>query len=645
MCGICGYFGTHGGLDERVLRGMNDAIVRRGPDAEGYHVQPGVGLAMRRLSIIDLAGGDQPIYNEDGSVAVVFNGEIYNYRELRDELERRGHRFRTHSDTEVLVHLYEDTGIDLVDRLRGMFAFALWDAARERGFLVRDRLGIKPLHYAEVGGALVFGSEIKSILAAGVVARRLDHQALDAYLALTYIPAPLTIHEGIRKLEPGHLIEFGAGRVHIREYWDVDFSALDVGTREGEWIERVGAALGDAVGSHLVSDVPLGAFLSGGIDSSLTVALMSERTPVPVRTFTMGFGGRDHALIDERPLADEVARRYGCLGVEHTVRPDFRGIVDEIVTAFDEPFADDSVVPSYYLCELTRRHVKVALSGLGGDELFAGYQRYTGMLLARMYGRLVPSSVHRHVVAPLVRRLPEPIRAGDRINHAKRFAAAAMDPAAQRYLGFVSTLSANERRSLFRPEIAAEIDFEATDRLVTDRFEHCDAPDDIARALYTDLKTYLPDDILALSDRISMWHSLEVRVPLVDHQLVELCARLPTRYKIGLRERKRLLRRIARGYLPDTVLAHPKQGFESPMGAWLRTDLAPYARDILGDQRLGATGLFDPAFVRQRLDEHIAGRHKHSKLLFSLMMFQAWHEHAGSPSGPARNREGVPCAA
>lgn len=626
MCGITGFFGEGSPVSEITLERMNQTLERRGPDDAGTFLESGVGLAMRRLSIIDLHSGRQPIQNEDATVWVVFNGEIYNYRELRAALLQRGHRFQTNSDTEVIVHLYEEYGDKLVDHLRGMFAFALWDAPRSRGLIARDRLGIKPLFYAQVGRTLLFGSEIKSILASGMVDRELDYQALDAYFTFTYVPAPLTIYRSVRKLEAGHLLVYESGSIQDNCYWDLDVANPDRESDHKEWLERFDEAIVDAVKSHLVSDVPVGAFLSGGIDSSLVVALMSEHVHDPVQTFTMGFGGARDALIDERPLAAKVAARYGCEFHDYAVQPDFRDIVGDIVNAFDEPFADDSVVPSYYVSQFTRREVKVALSGLGGDELFAGYERYSGVLLSQYYNLFIPGALHRQVIQPLVEHLPEPAHGGDRVNHAKRFSAAVLQSPAERYLGFVSTIPSHERRRLFASGIADRIDFDATGRIITEPYERCDAPDDVARSLFVDIKTYLPEDILALSDRLSMWHSLEVRVPLVDHKLIELSARLPTRYKIDWRRKKILLRQLAAHRLPTEVVKHRKQGFESPMAAWLRTDLADYARDILGPRRLGRSGIFNGDYVSAKLEEHLAGRHKNNKLLFSLIMFQEWYE-------------------
>lgn len=626
MCGICGFFGEGAPISNETLEQMNQTLVRRGPDEGGVLLESGVGLAMRRLSIIDLGGGRQPIHNEDGSVSVVFNGEIYNYRELRAALLQNGHRFQTNTDTEVIVHLYEQHGDDLVHHLRGMFAFALWDARRRRGLVARDRLGIKPLFYTQVNGALIFGSEIKAILASNLVDKNLDYQALDAFFTFTYIPAPLTIYRGVRKLEPGHLLTYESGHVENRCYWDLDVAHPDRETGDERWLERFDDAIEDAVASHLVSDVPVGAFLSGGIDSSLVVALMSRYHEDPIQTFTMGFGGARNPLIDERPLAAKVAARYGCEFHDYVVEPDFCGIVGDIVDAFDEPFADDSVIPSYYVSQFTRQYVKVALSGLGGDELFGGYERYSGVLLSQLYSRLVPGSLHRQIVDPIVRRLPEPIHGGDRVDHAKRFSAAVLQSPAERYLRFVSTLPGSERRRLFASDVSNQIDFNATDQIITEPYEHCGAAEDVTKALYVDMKTYLPEDILALSDRLSMWHSLEVRVPLVDHKLVELGARLPLPYKLDWRRKKILLKKIAARRLPAAVVRHRKQGFEAPMAAWLRTDLADYVRNVLGKDRLGSAGLFDNSYVSSKLEEHLAGHRKNNKLLFSLVMFQEWYE-------------------
>jgi len=625
MCGICGFFGNGTEISKETLDRMNSALVRRGPDESGSYFDSEVGLAMRRLSIIDLHGGSQPIHNEDRTVWIVLNGEIYNYQELRISLQARGHCFYTNSDTEVIVHLYEEYGEKCIDHLSGMFAFALWDTIRQRGLIARDRLGIKPLFYAENRGTIIFASEIKAILTSGLVSRSIDYQALDAFMTFTYIPAPLTIYQQVRKLEPGHLLIWESGRVQDREYWKLDVANPDRTTKEAEWLERFEHAIEVAVHSHMVSDVRVGAFLSGGIDSSLVVALMSRYVNDPVLTFTMGFGAQN-SLIDERPIAKEVAQRYGCSANDCTVLPDLRDIVGDIVEAFDEPFADDSVIPSYYLAQFAHQSVKVAMSGLGGDELFAGYARYSGVVASQYYSRSVPRVLHEAVINPIVQFLPEPSHGGDRIDHAKRFCAAALYSPAERYLDFVSTLAPEERRRLYSSAVNSEIDCHVTSRIITEPFANCRGVDDVTKAMYVDLKTYLPEDILALSDRLSMWHSLEVRVPLIDHRLVELSAQLPSHYKIDWHRKKLLLRKIASSLLPKSAMEHRKQGFESPMATWLRMDLAKYARDVLAKDRLGKSGLFNSDYVSMKLEEHLAGRHKNNKLLFSLIMFQEWYE-------------------
>jgi len=552
MCGICGYYGSDSYLNSETLRVMNDLIIHRGPDEDGYYHSQSIGLAMRRLSILDLEHGKQPIFNEDRTVCTVFNGEIYNFKELKSSLEIKGHHFRTNSDTEVIVHLYEEYGKDFVRHLRGMFAIAVWDVINKKMLLVRDRLGIKPLFYSVIGENVIFGSEIKSILASGLVSRDMSCQAVDAYFTYTYIPAPLTIYKDIKKLEPGHLMVVDASGVNIDQYWDIDFSSQDKSKTESEWKKVFDEAIHDAVKSHLVSDVPVGAFLSGGVDSSLIVAMMAGLSESEVETFTMGFEEKSGSLLDERVYAKLLTQKYKLKYNEFLVAPDFEEIIGDIVTAFDEPFADDSVVPSYYISRLTSNNVKVALSGLGGDELFAGYHRYFGLYVSRLYD-YVPSFIHKYVVLPLAKRIPEPKSASDKTNHIKRFLQYADMPLANRYLGYVSTLDATERRDLFSQKFADKIDYQATDDIVLKKFAACNSDDTMDKMLYADMKTYLPDDILALSDRLSMLHSLELRVPFVDHKLVELSAKLPSKYKINYRGMKLLLKKVARNWVSDEI--------------------------------------------------------------------------------------------
>lgn len=623
MCGICGYFGEAVRDGGTLLAAMNETLVRRGPDDAGSFVGPLAGMAMRRLSIQDVAGGHQPIFNEDRTVSVVFNGEIYNQRELRKELEAGGHCFRTTSDTEVLVHLYEEHGASLVDHLRGMFAFAIYDSTKRRMLLARDRLGIKPLFYAHERDTIYFASEIKALKAVSRSIGTLDVQAVDAFFAFGYIPAPLTIYKEIRKLEPGHMLTVTRTGTVSRRYWDLEFCGKEE-LKEDEWVERVDSAVHSAVTSHLISDVPVGAFLSGGVDSGLVSAVATSSLGYPLESFTIGFEGRSNPLIDERRHAREFATRYETVHHESAVHPDFKSVAPEILDAFDEPFADDSVIPSYYVSRAASESVKVVLSGLGGDELFGGYQRHIGFDLSRLYQHM-PDVVHRHVVDPLIQRLPEPRSGGDRVDHVKRFSAAASLPAARRYAGYAMALGSAERRALYTPELAEQIDFDQTESILTNHFVNCDSDDDLDRMLYADCKTYLPEDILALSDRISMWHSLEVRVPLLDHRLVELAATIPSSLKIRRGQGKRLLKRVAERYLPHGMIHHRKQGFEAPMGAWLRNELFDTAREVF--QKGGAgSALVDVGFLDEKLLEHKQGRRKNNKLLFSSMVMLLWAE-------------------
>ncbi len=632
MCGICGYFGEDEHLNAEILHAMNALIVRRGPDDEGYFHAEGIGLAMRRLSILDLAQGKQPIFNEDKTVCTVFNGEIYNYRELKKDLEDKGHCFHTHSDTEVIVHLYEEYGKNLVQHLRGMFAFAVWDIENKKLLIARDRLGIKPLFYSIVGANIIFGSEIKSVLVSELVSREMHYQAIDAYFTYTYIPAPLTIYKNIKKLEPGHLMLIDGSGIRIEQYWDLDFSLQDNSKSEQQWEQTFDAAIHDAVKSHLVSDVPVGAFLSGGVDSSLIVAMMAEPDGLAVETFTMGFNEKSGALLDERKYAKLMAADCNINYNELSVSPDFEDIVGNIVKAFDEPFADDSVVPSYYIAELTGKKVKVALSGLGGDELFAGYHRYFGLYLSRLYD-FVPAFLHKYIIMPLVNRMPEPKNATDRINHLKRFLRYADMSAAKRYLGYISTLDASERRKLFLPEITQCINFQITDDIVLNKFNQCNADNMMDKMLYTDIKIYLPDDILTLSDRLSMWHSLELRVPLVDHELVELSAKLPSKYKINFFGMKRLLKKVASAWVPHKIIHHRKQGFESPMAGWLKNELYDYTNNLLSRSNIEEIGLFNYDFIKGKLDAHYSGKEKNNKIIFSLIMFVLWYQNYTHTNG------------
>jgi asparagine synthase (glutamine-hydrolysing) len=634
MCGICGFAAlsgaTGGKLTENLLRAMNSRIERRGPDGSGHYYQASgdvaVGLAMRRLAIIDLAGGQQPIFNEDRSVCVVFNGEIYNYQQLRRELEARGHHFQTDSDTETIVHLYEEYGADLPRHLEGMFAFALWDIRARKLLLGRDRLGIKPLFIARTARGLLFGSEMKCLLESGLVPADLDYQAVDEFFTYTNVPCPRTIYAGIRQLLPGTTLTFSpeGGTSSEARYWSLP-CGTDNSLSDSEWMTQCESALRAAVTSHLVSDVPVGAFLSGGVDSGLMVALMADVLGKPVETFTVGFKDAGSSFIDERVYARALAKRYGLNHHEIDVTAHLEEIVWDIVDAFDQPFADDSVVPSYYVSQIASQHVKVAMTGLGGDELFAGYKRHLGLVLGDRYQR-IPRVLREGLIRPLIERLPESASSSDTVDHLKRFVRAGSMPAADRYQDALATSAWSARQRLFTPEVARKIDPRLTSQVVASAFTQGEIASTLERGLRTDLQTYLMDDILTLTDRLSMWHSLELRVPYLDHRLVELVSRMPARLKIRGSMQKVLLKKVSERWLPHDMIYHRKQGFEAPMGRWLRGPLLPFFDSVVTRGAVEQAGLFDYTEIRRLRDEHLSLKKKHSKILFSILSFMLWQK-------------------
>jgi asparagine synthase (glutamine-hydrolysing) len=638
MCGICGFIALNGAgseLSEGTLLEMNSRIERRGPDGAGHFFDGTCGLAMRRLAIIDLQGGRQPIFNEDRSVCVVFNGEIYNYQRLRCELEARGHRFQTHSDTEVIVHLYEEHGANLPVHLEGMFAFALWDMKSTTLLLARDRLGIKPLFIAKTPRGLLFGSEIKCLLASGAVSTELDYQALDEFLTYTNVPCPRTIYANIEQLPPATTLSCSPHEpIKQVKYWSLP-CGTDESRNEFEWQSECESALRAAVTSHLVSDVPVGAFLSGGVDSGLMVALMADTLDRPVETFTVGFNDAGSSFVDERRYARSLAKRYRLSHHEIDVTPNFEEIASDIAEAFDQPFADDSVVPTYYVSKVAAASVKVAMTGLGGDELFAGYRRHLGIVLGDRYAR-IPRVVRERVIEPIVRRLPESANSSDAIDHLKRFVRVASAAAPERYQDAMATLSWPLRQRLYSDLIARRISADLTSRVICVPFQEGVVSSALERALRTDLQTYLMDDILTLTDRLSMWHSLELRVPYLDYRLVELVSRMPARLKIrGIRQ-KYLLKRIAERWLPRDMIYHRKQGFEAPMGRWLRGPLLPFFDSVVNRAAVEGTGIFDYQAIKRLRDEHVARKSKHSKILFSILSFMLWYCRASTTSGSLR---------
>ena len=609
MCGICGIATTRGTVDPARLAAMSETLVHRGPDSEGSFVDGGVGLAARRLAIIDLQTGDQPIGNEDGRIQVVQNGELYNYRELRRDLERAGHTFATDGDTEVLVHLYEEHGLDFAERLRGMFSVALWDAQRRRLVLARDRYGIKPLYYREAGGELAFASELRALPRG-----ELDLDAIEAFLAFNCIPGPLTVFREIRKLPPGHVLSWQDGRLELTPYArPAPVSAEDVRhVDEAELTEELRARLRDSVRAHLVADVPVGVLLSGGIDSAALTALAADESAGPVRTFSIGFEERS---FDELGDARLVADRYGTRHEELVLRPDAALLLPALAEAFDEPFADSSALPTYLVSKLAAEDVKVALSGEGGDELFGGYYTYTADLLALRYGGLA------RFARPLVERLPSSSAKASFDYKAKRFVRAAHLPPLERHHAWKEIFSAEARAEL----TARHSDFDPVDLLRT-RFAETKGAELLARLQDVDLGVYLVDDLLVKTDRASMAHSLEARVPFLDPIVTNFASGLPTERKVRGLRKKVLLRKAVAPLVPAPLLRRRKRGFSIPAAAWLRGELEPFARDTLSADAIRRQGFFDPGAVRRVLDDHVSGKQDLSRQLWGLLALTLWHE-------------------
>jgi asparagine synthase (glutamine-hydrolysing) len=609
MCGICGIVSASGPADPDRLARMSAKLLHRGPDSDGAFVNGPVGLAARRLAIIDLETGDQPIANEDGTVHVVQNGELYNYPELRAELERAGHTFRTRGDTEVLVHLYEQEGPAFARRLRGMFAVALWDSDRRRLVLARDRYGIKPLYYRADADGLEFASELRSLPRGEI-----DLDALEAFLAFNSIPAPLTIFREARKLPPGHVLVWEDGSVQIERYARPAPVPADElrDDDEAELIEELRSRLRDSVRAHLLADVPVGVLLSGGIDSSALAALASEESAEPVRTFSIGFEERS---FDELTDARLVADRYGTRHRELVLRPDAALLLPALADAFDEPFADSSALPTYLVSQLAAEDVKVALSGEGGDELFGGYYTYVADLLAARAGGLATRA------RPLVERLPTSTARASFDYKAKRFVRGAHLPPLERHHAWKEIFSADARAELTGRRHA----FDPVD-LYRGRYAETEGADELARLQDVDLGIYLVDDLLVKTDRASMAHSLEARVPFLDPVVTNFAMALPTRHRVRGLRKKVLLRKAVAPLVPSRIVRGKKRGFSIPAAAWLRGDLEPFARETLSADTLRRQGFFRPEAVTALIDRHVAGQEDLSRQLWGLLAFTLWYE-------------------
>jgi len=611
MCGIAGVLSFDGrpvGLDE--VRSMCSVMCHRGPDDEGFRLEPGLGLGMRRLSIIDVEGGQQPVRNEDGSVWAVFNGEIYNFRELRDELERRGHTFLGASDSETIVHLYEELGIRCVEKLRGMFAFAVWDSRRQQLLLARDRMGIKPLYYAVAGGRLLFASELKAILQCVEIERQLNWRAVSHLFTFLSTPRSESIVAGVAKLEPAHvLIAERGGAIRQQRYWDVQFEA-DESRSEADFVARLRELLEESVRLHLVSDVPVGAFLSGGVDSSSVVASMSRLMSGPVKTFSIGFGEEDYNELEyARLVADKVGAEHHTL----VLAPDVRSSLDEIAWYLDEPFGDSSAIPTYMVSKLASEHVTVVLSGDGGDELFAGYDKYAVEGRERRAARW-PAPV-RQALGTLARLMPEGMRGRNFVRHRTL-------GHPERYLDATTMFRMDQQRKLFQPDVFAHIvEYDPWQREVEClvRFGgHW-----LSALQYLDFQSYLPLDILTKVDRMSMAHSIEARVPLLDHRLVEFAATIPPELKLRGDTRKYVFKRALEGLVPAEIIDRPKRGFAIPLGRWFRGELAPFVSDLVFARRSRERGIFNPRYIERLLKWHGRGR-EFDLQLWTLISFELW---------------------
>ncbi|MGA3194146.1 MAG: asparagine synthase (glutamine-hydrolyzing) [Terriglobales bacterium] len=618
MCGIAGVVSAtrESNITEAVVRTMCNQIIHRGPDDEGIFVQDGTGLGMRRLSIIDLSGGHQPVFNEDRSAWIVFNGEIYNFLELRPDLEKRGHKFRTNCDTEVIIHLYEEMGTEFVQKLRGMFALAIYDKAKRKLVLARDRVGKKPLHYAFVKDKLYFSSEIKSILAVAPELAGVNSQALLEYLYYGYVPDPITAFTGIQKLPPGHLLEFENGKITIRQYWDLPEYSTHNPKSEEECLEELEARLLEATRIRLISDVPLGAFLSGGTDSSTIVALMARASSAPVKTFSIGFTKDD---FNESAYARMVAQKFGTEHHEMILEPDVVQTVEHLTSTLEEPFGDSSMLPTYYVSQMARQHVTVALSGDGGDEVFAGYDRYR-IHSDRRFFENVPEWARRFFRDQVFGRLPRTMKG-------RKFTYNVTLPWRERYVDGLSFVPAFERDTPLLSD-----DFRAILRRSDDPqnvlmryFAQAPAHDPVSELLYVDTKTYMVGDILTKVDRMSMLNSLEVRVPILDHQFMEWVTGLPPEWKLRGSKQKYILRKLAeRVGVPSQALDRPKRGFALPLVHWMRNELKETLM-ILLEPRTLQRGYFEASGVRALMNDHLYGGRVLTGRIWRLLMFELWH--------------------
>lgn len=623
MCGIVGIANANlCGVNREIVERMNACIVHRGPDQDGFYIRENVGLAMRRLSIIDVAHGKQPMHNEAKTAWIVFNGEIYNFQELKKDLEKQGDKFYTNCDTEVILHLYDRYGADCVQYLRGMFAFAIWDESDKSLFIARDRIGKKPVLYSlQANGDLIFGSEFTALLAHPSISREVDFQAIDDYLSYLCIPAPQTAFKQIRKLEPAHWLRWKDGRIETQRYWEPNFSKK-IKISEEEAIEETTRILRESTKMRLISEVPLGAFLSGGVDSSVVVALMAQESSQPVKTFSIGFEEQDFS---ELKYARRVAEHIGAEYHEFVVRPNALEVLPKLVEHYGEPYADSSAIPTYYVAKETRKFVTVALNGDGGDESFAGYERHAAMRVAELYHRLPKAARKLFIEAP-INLFPASEIKKSRVRDAKRFLQAADLPKNERYFRWMSTFNSEAKQNLFTQEFREQSANQDSSRFLDEWFSKANGSGILDATLMTDQMTYLPNDLLVKVDIASMANSLEARSPFLDHKVIEFAASLPENLKMRRFETKSLLKKAAARLVPPEVIYRRKMGFGVPIGSWFRGEMKNFVREVLLSEKSLNRGIVRGEVVRKYVDEHIFGERDHTFQIWTLLMLELWFQ-------------------
>jgi len=622
MCGINGLlYKRKSRMEKGMVTLMNNAMIHRGPDEEGIYENNDIALGMRRLRIIDLNTGGQPVYNEKKDIVTIFNGEIYNFRELRKDLENKGHRFYTNSDTEVIVHQYEEDGERCVEKFRGMFAIALWDSVKKKLLLMRDRLGIKPLFYFENYDYFAFSSEIKGLLILPGIERKIDINSLSDYFSLLYVPTPNTIFENIKQIPAGHVLIHNIKEKRFEKYWEIE-NVKQSNVSESDQIDEFIELFKESVKLRLISDVPLGSFLSGGIDSSLIVAMMSEMK-TSVETFSIGYPKGDE-YFDERKYAKIISAKYGTEHHELIIEPDLATDTEKIIRSFDEPFADASAIPNYYLAKYTRNYVTVSLSGLGGDELAGGYERYLGHILAGYYQKM-PDIIIKRILPKVAEWIPDTRNGDAYAQRLKRFIRTGYLPSVERYFNIIARYNEEEKRELFTKDIIGTLEKHQSLDTLNNIECHIAEADQLTKLILLDMKSYMVDDLLKLTDRMSMAHSLEVRVPFLDHKLVEYFFRVPSNMKIRKLEKKYILKRAAERYLPKDNIYRQKKGFSVPLVLWFRGKLKEYVREVLSKSSIEKLGYFEYDYVNRVMNEHFERKSNNDEKIWALIVFLLWH--------------------